>query len=326
MISALLARRRLLIVSGIGLLLVCVLAWRLTRSEDTASSAAPAGGAAQTATPPTEATPAAPTQGAAGEWKVTRTRLSGAPERDFRREVGDDGEALSQAWARLFVWDVNLRTELAKGDEALAVWRKSDTGDYEIAMASLRSAKKGRTFVAHRFVAPGDKYASWWTPEGVEVPYRLKDGPLHDYDQITSLLKDRPKHKGMDFKTPTGTEVHSPRAGTVARVNWNWKSNGNCVEVRYDDGTLAKFLHLSKILVKEGEHVTAGQVIAQTGNTGHTTAPHLHYQLNAGDKIVVDPVQYHGTERRSLDTEGLAGLKRAIAQHEALIGIQTAGL
>ena len=66
------------------------------------------------------------------------------------------------------------------------------------------------------------------------------DGPLDEYEQITSLLKDRPNHKGMDFKTPVGTPVKAPASGTVTRINWNWHANGDCVELKLADGTLAK--------------------------------------------------------------------------------------
>jgi len=98
----------------------------------------------------------------------------------------------------------------------------------------------------------------------------------------------------------------------VLRTNWNWSANGNCMEVQYPDGTLAKFLHLSENRVKVGDKVEVGQVIALTGNTGHSTAPHLHYQLNQGEKVV-DPLDYHGTERRQLDDAGLAQLFEALS-------------
>jgi murein DD-endopeptidase MepM/ murein hydrolase activator NlpD len=122
----------------------------------------------------------------------------------------------------------------------------------------------------------------------------------------------------MDFKTPVGTEVTAPRAGTVTRSNWNWKANGNCIEIRYEDGVLAKFLHLNENRVKRGDRVHAGQVIALTGNTGHSTAPHLHYQLDRGSKTL-DPLDYHGTVRRSLDPEQTAALQRDVAGFEKLL-------
>jgi murein DD-endopeptidase MepM/ murein hydrolase activator NlpD len=189
----------------------------------------------------------------------------------------------------------------------------------------LHAKKAGKLLRGYRFQQTGDAFASYWQESGTEVPLRLKGGPLDQYDQITSLLKDRPTHKGMDFKTPVGTPVSSPQVGTVTRANWNWNANGNCIEVQYADGTLAKFLHLSENRVKPGDTVRAGQVIALTGNTGHSTAPHLHYQLDQGSKVL-DPLDYHGTERRALLASDGPAFEAAKKRMDAMIAPQTAGL
>ncbi|HXC50010.1 MAG TPA: M23 family metallopeptidase [Candidatus Limnocylindrales bacterium] len=251
-------------------------------------------------------------------WTVVRGRVEGSLARTFQLNAGEDGDALASVYTRLFVWDLDLRRDLQKTDSIVVAWRKGTDGLPEIAAASLQSSKLGRNVAAYRWQAPGDHFPSYWHLDGTEAPLRLQGGPLEDYEQITSLLKDRPTHKGMDFKTPLGTEVHAPRAGTVTRTNWNWGANGNCVEVRYDDGVLAKFLHLSENKVTEGQRVSAGQVIALTGNTGHTTAPHLHYQLDRDTKTL-DPLDYHGTVRRSLTADQIAALRRDVASFEAMI-------
>ncbi len=141
---------------------------------------------------------------------------------------------------------------------------------------------------------------------------QLQNGPLASYDQVTSLLRDRPKHRGMDFKTPVGTDVRTPKAGSVTRVNWNVAANGDCVEVQYGDGILAKFLHLQSVGVRVGQRVAAGAVIAASGNTGHSTAPHLHYQLDRGERAI-DPVDYHGTTRRTLPADAKPALDELVA-------------
>jgi murein DD-endopeptidase len=251
-------------------------------------------------------------------WTLVTGRVEHSLARTFQEEAGEDGDALTSVFTRLFVWDLDMRRDLQAGDTVAVLWRRGADGQPEIAAASLRSSKLGRTIASYHWQAPGDPFPSYWHLDGNEVSLRLKDGPIAQYEQITSLLKDRPTHKGMDFKTPVGTEVVAPRAGTVTRSNWNWKANGNCIEVRYDDGVLAKFLHLNENRVKRGDRVTAGQVIALTGNTGHSTAPHLHYQLDRGNKTL-DPLDYHGTVRRSLDPEQVAVLRRDVAGFEAML-------
>ncbi len=245
-------------------------------------------------------------------WQIFRGSVEHSLARTFQDSAGEDSAALSGVYSRLFMWDLDMRRDLQAGDAVAVVWRKGADGVPVVAAASLVSGKLGRTLTAYRWQLPGDRYTSYWDSEGREATRRLVNGPLNEYEQITSLLKDRPTHKGMDFKTPVGTEVVSPKAGSVLRSNWNWKANGNCIEVRFDDGVLAKFLHLSENLVGPGQRVAAGQAIARTGNTGRCTAPHLHYQLDR-DTRTIDPVDYHGIEQRRLEPAQVEALRRDTA-------------
>ena len=247
---------------------------------------------------------------------VSPYRLISAPvehslARTFAAVSPDDGDVLSALFARVFMWDIDLNHELQAGDH-VEVLLDTENGEPVVVAARLKSARLGRTLEAFRFQAPGDAFPSYWRPDGDEAVLQLVNGPLASYDQVTSLLRDRPTHRGMDFKTPVGTDVHAPKAGTVTRINWNVGANGDCVEVRYGDGVLAKFLHLQSVGVRVGQRVEAGAVIAASGNTGHSTAPHLHYQLDRGERAI-DPVDYPGTSRRTLPAEAKPGLDEKVA-------------
>ena len=225
-------------------------------------------------------------------WRVTDAQVSHSLSRTFTQAVGSDGPALSAVFARLFVWDLDLRRDLLAGDRVEVLWRKDDQDKVEIAAARLHTARHGKTLSAYRWKLPGDAHASYWAEDGTEAAMRLENGPMPTYEQITALLKDRPTHAGMDFKADTGSDVVAPFNGTVTRVNRHWKGNGNCVEVRYADGVMAKFLHLSEIKVEVGQKVSAGQTLALSGNTGRSTAPHLHYQVERNGHVV-DPVAWN---------------------------------
>mgnify|MGYP002822659627 CR=1 FL=1 len=236
----------------------------------------------------------------------------------FHKAVGDGSDALSATTARLFVWDLDLRRDLQRGDRVDVAWTMVDDLP-QIEAARMHSQKLGDTLTAYRFQATGDAYASYWSKDGTEVPQRLKQTPLPGgYEQVTSLLKDRPTHAGMDFKVPVGEDVVTPRAGTVVRTDWNWSNNGNCVEVKWADGTLAKFLHLSETGVKPGQSLKAGARIGASGNTGHSTAPHLHYELEKGGRTL-DPIDVHGTTRRSLPAADMARFAEEVARKDALL-------
>jgi murein DD-endopeptidase len=251
-------------------------------------------------------------------YRVVSANVEHSLARTFQQALPTDGDAVSALFARVFMWDLDLNHELQSGDHVEALLA-DENGATVVVAARLQSAHLGRTLEAYRFQAPGDSFPSYWRPDGDEAVLQLQNGPLASYDQVTSLLRDRPTHRGMDFKTPVGTDVHTPKAGTVTRTNWNVGANGDCVEVRYGDGILAKFLHLDGVGVRVGQHVAAGAVIASSGNSGHSTAPHLHYQLDRGERAL-DPVDYHGTVRRALPADAKPGLDEVVSTLRPLFG------
>lgn len=248
-----------------------------------------------------------------GEVTVTLASVEGSIPQTLAVAAAPYGDFVSATLSRLLVWDLDLRRDLRKGDKIEAAWTLGTTDTVVIEAARFYSQKHNKTITGYRFQATGDKYPSYWSADGVEVPHRLRKSPMKDYEQITSLLKDRPTHHGMDFKVAVGTPIETSFDGVVTRVNWNWSANGNCIEIQHNDGVLAKYLHLSENKVKAGDRVKAGDVIALSGNTGRSTGPHLHYQLNQGSKVI-DPIDYHGTDRRTLpeaDHEAFAALVKA---------------
>lgn len=284
--------------------------------------AAPPPAAAAVAPPAEPPLPAGPQV----EWQQANVRLNSTLERTFVDLLGRGlGAQVSQTFARLVVWDINLRTDLSPNDPIAVIYREVSDNEIDIAAARINVVKTGKVLRAYKFQAPGDAFASWWNQDGVEVPMQLNNSPVKDYQQVTSLVGDGRGHAGMDFKTPVGTPVVAPAGGKVLRSNWNWKYNGNCLEIEYADGTLAKFLHLNENKVKAGDSVEAGQLIALTGNTGHSTAPHLHYQLNQGAKLL-DPVAYHGTTRRELAAAAMAQFKPVVEALDGQLTPKTAGL
>lgn len=86
-------------------------------------------------------------------------------------------------------------------------------------------------------------------------------------------------HTGIDFASEYGEKVKATNAGKIslARYFSKYNSNGNLVYIDHGLGVGSVYLHLSKILVKEGEVVKKGQVIGLVGSTGRSTGPHLHW-------------------------------------------------
>ena len=86
-------------------------------------------------------------------------------------------------------------------------------------------------------------------------------------------------HQGQDITVKTGTPIYSPADGIVKRAYYAG-GFGNHIKLDHGNGYTTLFAHLSKIKVKHGQKVLRGEVIGLTGNTGRSTAPHLHYEIH----------------------------------------------
>lgn len=97
-------------------------------------------------------------------------------------------------------------------------------------------------------------------------------------------------HAGIDFRAPTGTPIRAPATGKVIRAGRSG-GYGKMVEIDHGNGLKTRFAHLSRIQVRVGAEVSAGQRIGASGNTGRSTGPHLHYEIRANGRAV-NPMRY----------------------------------
>lgn len=97
-------------------------------------------------------------------------------------------------------------------------------------------------------------------------------------------------HAGLDIATPSGQPVGATAKGVVVKAGWHGEY-GNLVEIQHRSGYRTLYGHLSKILVAEGQKVERGDKIGLVGSTGRSTAPHLHYEVRVGDRLV-NPLEY----------------------------------
>lgn len=100
-------------------------------------------------------------------------------------------------------------------------------------------------------------------------------------------------HRGLDFYAARGTNVYAPASGTVTAA-WNDTQYGGglSIKIQHSDGYETSYCHLDKILVKTGDKIMAGCIIAKSGNTGTSTGPHLHYSIKHNDNPI-DPLWTH---------------------------------
>ena len=107
-------------------------------------------------------------------------------------------------------------------------------------------------------------------------------GPISGVYGSQRIYNGEPKnpHYGVDIAQPTGTLVRAPAGGLVTLVHPDMFFSGGTLIVDHGQGLSSTFIHLSKILVKQGDSVSQGQNIALVGQTGRASGPHLHWAMN----------------------------------------------
>jgi murein DD-endopeptidase MepM/ murein hydrolase activator NlpD len=142
--------------------------------------------------------------------------------------------------------------------------------------ASTTATKSSSTNIPPPNIPPGQ------LPKGVST--------FNNFDQPRA----HGPHKGNDYPAPVGTPLYAVKDGTITESRWqnskvtsgDGAGYGQFIDVDHGDGTSTRYGHLSEMVVKKGDKVKAGQQIALSGNTGHSTGPHLHFEYREKDKPV----------------------------------------
>lgn len=129
------------------------------------------------------------------------------------------------------------------------------------------------------------KYGSSTSKSYSNNPYSwLVSHPLPDMKRVSSNYGGRTmsgraeNHSGLDLSAPSGTAIYATGPGVVTKSGWG-TGYGQYVEINHGNGYLTRYAHASRLIARVGEHVKAGDHIANVGCTGRCTGPHLHYEV-----------------------------------------------
>jgi len=119
-----------------------------------------------------------------------------------------------------------------------------------------------------------------------------------DVGYISSYFGKRPdpftgrisRHEGLDFSARRGSKVHATADGTVCHAKYD-RGYGYTIEIDHGNGIKTKYAHNDKLLATNGQKVKRGDVIAYLGNSGRSTAPHLHYEVRVKG-VATNPLNY----------------------------------
>lgn len=155
------------------------------------------------------------------------------------------------------------------------------TSTIKVAPAFVEPPKEVQPVIAAADVAKKQAFATMdpnplWSG-AFERPTQTETSGVFGSARVYNGVK-KSQHQGLDFRASTGTPVHATNAGTVI-LSRPLYFEGNCVMLDHGQGLMTIYMHLSEFKVKEGEKVTAGQLIALSGGTGRSTGPHLHFAV-----------------------------------------------
>jgi murein DD-endopeptidase MepM/ murein hydrolase activator NlpD len=105
------------------------------------------------------------------------------------------------------------------------------------------------------------------------------------------IYKVKKMHQGIDFAASIGTPIYATADGRISQVSVKFSGYGKSVEIDHGFGYVTRYAHMHDFVVRGGQHVKRGDLIGYVGNTGLSTAPHLHYEVLLKGSPV-DPVHY----------------------------------
>lgn len=206
-------------------------------------------------------------------------------------EKAGESPELALRLAQIFAYDLDFYTDPRKGDSFQIViekkrYRTGETASYGSILAAEydNAGKKYQALLFH----DDQGHAAYYAADGKSLQKSFLRSPLKFAAPVTShfskarfhpILKTYRPHLGTDYGAPIGTPVQTIGSGRVEFAG-NKGGDGNMVKIAHSQGYETMYLHLSRILVRVGEHVEIGKIIGLVGMTGLATGPHLDFRIS----------------------------------------------
>jgi murein DD-endopeptidase MepM/ murein hydrolase activator NlpD len=133
--------------------------------------------------------------------------------------------------------------------------------------------------------------------------------------RVHPVYKVKKMHNGIDFAAEIGTPIYATADGRVATVDVKFSGYGKMIEIDHGFGYRTRYAHMHDFNVRTGQNIKRGDLIGYVGNTGLSTAPHLHYEVHING-VQVDPVHYFFNDLTAADYEKI--LELASTENQSL--------
>ena len=223
---------------------------------------------------------------------IRRRTIGGVVKGSLSETLGDAGveAALANRITKIYSWSIDF-FKLKKGDRYGITFTERFINDSIYDGVDELEASffeyKGKLVYAFPFVQnESSGKVEYYDEDGKTLKNFFLKTPIK-FSRITSRftmnrfhpVQHRWKaHKGTDYAAPTGTPITTTASGVVEQAGYT-AGNGNYVKVKHNGTYSTQYLHMSKILVRRGQHVNQGDVIGRVGSTGLATGPHVCYRF-----------------------------------------------
>ena len=224
--------------------------------------------------------------------KMEVMAVTGRVDDSLFNAVEDAGESaeLAMRLAQIFGYDLDFYTDPRKGDTFLMVIEKKKYANGKTAgygrILAAEYENGGKKYQALLFHDPTGR-PGYYSADGKSLQKAFLRSPLKFGAPVTShfskarfhpILKIYRPHMGTDYGAPVGTPVQTIGSGRVLFAGRKG-GEGNMVQIAHSNGYETMYLHLSRMFVRNGEHVEIGKTIGLVGSTGLSTGPHLDFRI-----------------------------------------------
>jgi murein DD-endopeptidase MepM/ murein hydrolase activator NlpD len=224
--------------------------------------------------------------------KMDLAAITGHVDDSLFNAVEDAGESaeLAMRLAQIFGYDLDFYTDPRKGDTFRMVLEKKKYSNGKTAgygrILAAEYDNAGKKYQALLFHDPAGR-PGYYSADGRSLQKAFLRSPLKFGAPVTShfsrarfhpILKTYRPHMGTDYGAPVGTPVQTIGSGRVVFAGRKG-GEGNMVQIAHSSGYETMYLHLSRLLVRGGEHVEMGKTIGLVGSTGLSTGPHLDFRI-----------------------------------------------
>jgi murein DD-endopeptidase MepM/ murein hydrolase activator NlpD len=227
---------------------------------------------------------------------------------------------------RTFSFDVDLQRRVRAGDSIEILYAGDEIeGHADVMFAALTFGEESRRF--YRFLTGDDGIVDYYDEAGKSAKKFLVRKPMAGGvfrsgfgPRKHPILGYVRMHTGIDWAEDTGAPVFAAGNGTVVKAEWDRGGYGRRIEVQHLNGYMTAYSHLSGFArgIQPGAKVRQGQVIGYVGNTGLSTGPHLHYEVQINGNFV-DPMRIKLPRGRELDGRVLVDFERERARIDSIL-------